>query len=180
MVYVLDAWWTPEHGDAGIDPEGMAVVARSYEAMATADPDAVGLVGFHWTGPAGSVGARSLPEAVAWEYRRIGSEITGKCLAPPGIRPEHALFLLGCEYYATLRYRSIEGARYAIAMPRERDYGTWVLDEGDVVGGLKLVAGDPPGVYPSLYTDLPSTIRVYESATGNLVWPVRSVSSASR
>jgi hypothetical protein len=180
FLYVLDAWWTPAHGEAGLDPEDLAEVARNYESMAATDGDADGLIGFHWSGPAGAKGARDLPIAVTWEYRRMGSEITGKCLAPPEVRPEHALFLLDCEYFATLKLRTAGGPRYATAMPRERDYGTWVLDEGNVVGGIKLIAGDPPAVYTSLYTDRPARVRVYETATGRLVWPVRSPSSADR
>ncbi len=183
FVYVLDAWWTPEHGDAGLQPDDMAEVARNYWQMAADDPDAVAMVGFHWSAPpgaAGAAGAGDLPETVGWVYRRIGSEITNKCLAPPWVQPDHALFLLGCEYFATLRYRTPEGHRFAAAMPRERDYGTWVLEEGNVIGGIKLVAGEPPAAFASVYNGRTAHIRVYETATGRLVWPVRDSATADR
>ena len=180
FVYVLDAWWTPEHGIAGLQREDMAEVARNYWQMAADDPDAVAMIGFHWSAPPGAAGARDLPETVGWVYRRIGSEITGKCLAPQWIQPEHALFVLGCEYFATLRFRTPDGPRFAAAMPREQDYGNWVLEEGNVVGGIKLVEGTPPTAFVSVYTGRPARIRVYETATGRLVWPVRASASADR
>jgi hypothetical protein len=180
FLYIMDSWWSPEHAAVGLDPSDMAEVARNYYRTATEDPDAVGIVGFHWSSLPYGDGARNLPANARWEYRMMGSEITGKCLAPSYIRPEHALFLLDCQYFATLRYRTAEGIRFAPALPRDPDFGTWVGDQADVIGGLKIVAGDPPEIFPSLYTDLPAVIRVYETATGRLVWPGRTVSTADR
>ena len=49
FLYVMDSWWTAAlHGEEGIAPLDMAEVARNYYLMASEDPDAVGLLGFHW------------------------------------------------------------------------------------------------------------------------------------
>jgi len=55
-------------------------------------------------------------------------------------------------------------------MPRERSFGTWVLEEGNVVGGLKIQEGEELQVYPSVYTEVVSIIRIYDAADGQLVW----------
>jgi len=171
FLYVLDSWWTSaEHGQGGLAPEDMAEVARNYYQMASEDPDAVGLVGFHWPSFVDGTGARDLPGDVKWLYWSIGSEITGKCLGPAGVDPETALFFDGCSYFATFEYQTPEGSALAAAMPRERSYGTWVLEEGNVVGGLKIQHGEQLQVYPSFYTESPSTIRIFDAADGRLVW----------
>ena len=180
LYYVLDAWWTPSHGEAGIRPEDMADVARNYFRMASADADAIGLVAFRWSSSAAGIGARDLPFIARQTHRDIGSEITGKCAVPNFVEPRTALFLVGCRYVATMAVRTDDGVRLASAMPREADYGTFVLDEGEVIGGVRVIEGEPPTVFASLYTNTPAHIRVYETATGAIVWPVDSASIPNR
>jgi len=171
ILYVMDAWWTAAlHGEEGIEPLDMAEVAGNYYLMASEDPDAVGLIGFHWPTFSEGTGARDLPRDVKWRYWRIGSEITGKCLGPEGVDAETALFFDDCSYFATLEYEAPDGGRLAAAMPRERDYGTWVLEEGDVVGGLKVKRGRDLVIHPSSYTDSPAKIRIYDAADGRMLW----------
>jgi hypothetical protein len=171
FIYVMDAWWTAAlHGEEGIAPLDMAEVARNYYLMASEDPDAVGLLGFHWPSFVEGTGARDLPRDVKWRYWWIGSEITGKCLGPAGVDAETALFFDDCSYFATLEYEAPDGPVFAAAMPRERSYGTWVLEEGNVVGGLKIQRGQELLVYPSFYTESPATIRIYDAVDGRMLW----------
>jgi len=171
FIYVMDSWWTAAlHGDAGLAPADMAQVAENYYDMALDDPDAVGIVGFYWPSFSEGTGARDLPGDVKWTYWSIGCRITEKCLGPVGVRAEATLFLDGCSYFATLELEAPEGRILAAAMPRERSFGTWVLDEGNVVGGLKIQAGSELQVYPSVYTEAVSIIRIYDAADGHLVW----------
>ena len=181
FFYTLDSWWNrSRHGGEGLAPEDMAEVTRNYYLMASEDPDAIGLVGFHWPSFAEGTGARDLPRNVKWQYWSIGSQITGKCLGPVDVDAETALFFGNCSYFATLQYEALEGSAFAAAMPRERSYGTWVLEEGDVVGGLKVRENDEILVYPSFYTDVPSIIRIYDVADGRLVSESRSLGPHDR
>ena len=171
LFYVMDAWWSAAlHGNEGLAPADMAQVAENYYQMAQADPDAVGIVGFYWPSFDEGTGARDLPGDVKWTYWSIGSRITGKCLGPVGVDATTALFFDGCSYFATLELETPEGSSFAAAMPRERSYGTWVLDEGNVVGGLKVQAGDELQIFASFYTEAPSMTRIYDTASGQLVW----------
>ena len=171
FLYVMDSWWSDTvHGTAGLAPADMAAVAENYYQMAQEDTDAVGMVGFYWPSFGEGTGARDLPAEVKWTYWSIGSRIAGKCLGPVGVDAKAALFLDECSYFATLELEAPEGTMYAAAMPRERSYGTWVLEEGNVVGGLKLQAGEELQIFASFYTEAPSIMRIYESADGHLVW----------
>jgi len=171
FLYVMDSWWTAAlHGEEGIAPLDMAEVARNYYLMASEDPDAVGLLGFHWPTFVEGTGARDLPSDVKWRYWWIGSEITGKCLGPAGVDAETALFFDDCSYFATLEYEAPDGGVFAAAMPRERSYGTWVLEEGNVVGGLKIQRGQELQVYLSFYSESLATIRIYDAADGRMLW----------
>jgi hypothetical protein len=181
ILYVMDAWWTAAlHGEEGIEPLDMAEVARNYYLMASEDPDAVGLIAFHWPTFDEGTGARDLPRDVKWRYWWIGSEITGKCLGPEGVDAETALFFEDCSYFATLEYEGQERGGFAAAMPRERGYGTWVLEEGNVVGGLKVQRGQDLIIYSSFYTDSPATIRIFDAADGRMLWESEPPSGHNR
>jgi len=170
FLYVLDAWWSAGHRAKGLEPGDMAEVAANYYLMAAEDPDAVGMVAFHWLTFTDGTGARELPQEVRRRYWTIGAEITGKCLGPDGVEARSALFFDGCSYFATLRYEGLEDGSFAAAMPRERSFGTWVLGEGDVVGALKIEDGAELRVYPSVYSEAAATIRIYDATDGQLVW----------
>jgi hypothetical protein len=167
----MDSWWSAAlHGEEGLAPADMAQVAENYYQMALEDPDAVGIVGFYWPSFSEGTGARDLPGDVKWTYWSIGARITEKCLGPAGVDAETALFLHGCSYFATLELEAPEGSILAAAMPRERSFGTWVLEEGNVVGAIKIQEGDELQVFPSVYTGVASIIRIYDAADGQLVW----------
>jgi hypothetical protein len=169
FFYVMDAWWSAEHHAAGLEPADMDEVARNTRSMAQADERAVGIVGFHWLSLPYGRGARDLPLHVRWQYRTIGAEITGKCLAPRWADAKGALFFFGCEYFATLRMRTEGGFRYAAAMPGDRRSGSWILGDGELAGGLEIILGDRLGLFPSFHTSYPSRMRVYYTATGELL-----------
>jgi hypothetical protein len=169
FFYVLDAWWSAEHSAAGLEPTDMAEVARNTLSMAEADERAVGIVGFHWPSLPYGRGARDLPPHVRWQYRTIGSGITGKCLAPRWVDAKGALFFFGCEYFATLWMRTECGYQYAAAMPGDRHSGIWILGDGELVGGLEIIRSHRLRLYPVFHTAHPARIRVHHTDTGELV-----------
>lgn len=82
MVYVMDAWYSPGHQRAGLTPEDLGPIAQRTFEMATADPKAVGILGFVWNDDSGGTetvqGAKSLPASVRAIHQAIGKTISGK------------------------------------------------------------------------------------------------------
>jgi hypothetical protein len=82
LVVILDAWYYPAvHGFFGIQEIDMASIARSYYAMAQAEPKVVALIGYAWPGgfdDPSALGARELNLLAQLTYLVIGHCITGK------------------------------------------------------------------------------------------------------
>lgn len=177
VVYVMDAWWTDSrHGDASISPSQMAQVARNYEQVAKNDPDAVGLVGFHWPTFGEGVGARDLPLNVKLEYRRIGAEITAKCKAPDFINyPENAIFSQDCRFFATVQYwipHDNNATGFATVVPQSEEFANfYFFSESNIEGGLKVIDARQMfhqwWFFHTLNTTLPTKLTVYDTQQNN-------------
>lgn len=82
MFLVMDGWWSQNpHGDAGIGPNQMGIVAENYYDFAKAHPEVVAMVTFIWPAfpgaPAGTLTSINEPVWVA-AHRCIGKDVTGK------------------------------------------------------------------------------------------------------
>ncbi len=184
FVHVLDAFWNPySHGAAGITADQMDDVARNYYAMASTNPTAAALVGFHWESIAPDVpevlGARDMPSDVQWAYRTIGSGITGKCLAPQGIEPKDAMFFQDCRFVATMQYRiPWMGNRtgMATALPySDISNNYYFFSKDNLEGSIKIFdfrpIGGQWGVYLTNNSDLPVDVRIHDTQhNGAICW----------
>lgn len=173
FLYVIDAWIP--HG-SGVTEAQMIRRAQNYYAIAAADPDAKALIGFNWASWSEGDGASSFSRATRQIYQRIGSEITGKCLAPVSVEAENALFFQDCRFYATLDYSNggpVAGRAYAHPVSDEFGQFTFFSDT-NVELGLKIFHFPDPlgyyGVYISGYTNLDLDLRIYDSVSGEEVY----------
>lgn len=78
LFIVMDAQWTPEHGQAGIDSTDMHTVVENYYTLANGEELAVGLLAYLWPGgydDAQQLGMRDLPEETREMVIAIGKAI---------------------------------------------------------------------------------------------------------
>ncbi len=172
-MYVMDAWIP--HGSSTTQAQ-MVRRAQNYYAIAAADPDAKALIGFHWPRWPEGDGASTFSRATRQVYQRIGSAITGKCLAPVSVEAKNALFFQNCRFYATLDYSNggpVAGRAYAHPVSDEFGQFTFFSDT-NVELGLKIFHFPDPlgyyGVYISGYTNLNLDLRIYDSVSGEEVY----------
>jgi hypothetical protein len=75
----MDAQWTPEHGQAGIDSTDMHTVVENYYTLANEEELAVGLIAYLWPSAydqAHQVGMRDLPASAMETVKAVGKAIT--------------------------------------------------------------------------------------------------------
>jgi hypothetical protein len=81
VVLIPETQWLPAYAAAGVQPADMALVLRSYEALALARPKVIALIAYLWPGgldePA-QLGARELPPSVQLAIQAVGRGITHK------------------------------------------------------------------------------------------------------
>lgn len=78
ILLVVETFWLPMYGRAGVQPEQIGILAENYYRFAAAQPDVIGLIGYLWPGGLDGkeqLGARNLPENVRETYRAIGEKI---------------------------------------------------------------------------------------------------------
>jgi hypothetical protein len=177
IVVVADGFHTPAHQMAGIAPDEMGQVLRSYQLLFEAEPRAVALGVFRWSDSGNAAGARSLPSPTLREHIAVGSEITGKCGIPAMEDPlagERILWLLQCRFYATIELddpRTPLSAGWGRALSDESGY-FWFFDESNVEATLKIIDGRAHNqhfwVFLSDMTDVNYVLRVRETESGAL------------
>lgn len=82
IVIVASTQWLPYYQkDAGVRPQDMEKIVRSYHRVAESNPEVIALLGYIWPGGLDDpkqLGARRLPDNVQNEFRRIGRAIIGE------------------------------------------------------------------------------------------------------
>ncbi|MEK7608406.1 MAG: hypothetical protein AAB495_02410 [Patescibacteria group bacterium] len=179
LLLVPDSWYAiGRHDVAGLTREDMGQVGLNYRATCAEEESCVGLVGFIWYTFAEGTGTRDLPQSVKFTYREIGSEITGKCLAPASvIAPETALWFEGCALYATLGFTKNGISSMGTAVSVERQFGGFRMGSTSIDYGLRIRPSASVGwiVFVGGYTILPTDMKVF-SPVGQLVWSYKTTS----
>lgn len=171
-IYVIDAWIP--HGSNTTQAQ-MVLRARNYYDIARENPQAKGLIGFHWPSWTEGDGASSFSRETRQIYQQIGNAITHKCLAPLAVEAKNALFFQNCRFYATLDYVANGVPGKAHAKPQSNEFGQFTFfSDTNVEMVVKIIHFPAPlnydGVFFSGISNLDLELNIHDGVSGNVVY----------
>lgn len=178
IVVVADGFYSPAHAAAGIAPEQMGAVLRSYQALFDGEPRAVALGVFRWSDGLDVLGTRSLPAPVVREHAAVGGEVTGRCGVPESAEPlagETVLWFRDCRFYARVGIddpRTAVREGHGVALSDESG-AFWFFNDRNLEISIKVLDGTGFNghfwVFLSDTTDVNYQLEVHDTWTGT-VW----------